>query len=329
MKLPRASSTPPAFSVVIPTYNQADYLKGAIKSVREQTFQDFEIIIVNNHSTDHTMGVIGEVGDPRVRAIDFQNHGVIGASRNVGIRASEGPYVAFLDSDDTWYATKLERVAEAIEEDPQVGLICHDQDLVWDGHVAGRSRYGRAAGFRGSMYEQLLFEGNGPSTSATVVRRQHLDEVGYFSEDEAFAAAEDFDLWLRLSKVCGFQFLREVLGTHHFHGSNSSDNVEFQLRSILNVLDKHCGELRDSTPSYSKRAIRRRYAHAFFGAGRQHQRRGAFKQPLGYYTRTVLTYPFHLRAYAGLALLFADRFLGQSRRRRITEAVLGTSWRWG
>ena len=320
---------PPTFSVIIPTYNQADFLAVALNSVLSQTFQDFEVIVVNNHSTDHTLDVIEQLKDPRLKVINFKNHGVIGAGRNAGIKASEALYVAFLDSDDTWYSNKLERVAQAFDEYPDVGLICHDQDLVWHGRMAGRSKYGRNAGFRGSMYDRLLFKGNGPTTSATVVKRQHLDEVEYFSEDRAFIAAEDFDLWLRLARVCRFRFLREVLGGHHFHGSNSSDDVEFQLRSVLNILEKHCGELLESTPSYSKRVIRRRYAHAFFSAARQYQRRGAFKRPLGYYARTVLTYPFHFRAYAGVVLLLADRILGHSRRRRITDTVVGASWRWG
>jgi glycosyltransferase involved in cell wall biosynthesis len=118
----------PFFSVVIPTYNQADFLRSALASVLGQTFEEFEVIVVNNKSTDATLGVIAEFGDPRVKVIDFQNHGVIGAARNVGIRASRAPYVAFLDTDDTWSNNKLERIA-AFEDDPEIGLVCHDQEV--------------------------------------------------------------------------------------------------------------------------------------------------------------------------------------------------------
>ena len=97
----------PLFAVVIPTYNQADYLKEAIDSVLAQSFTDFEIVVVNNHSTDNTREVIDSFNDPRITSIDFSNDGVIGAGRNVGIRAAKSDYVCFLDSDDTWYPEKL------------------------------------------------------------------------------------------------------------------------------------------------------------------------------------------------------------------------------
>ena len=96
---------PPTFSVIIPTYNQADFLRLALKSVLDQTLRDFEVIIVNNYSTDHTLEVVEQLNDHRLSVKNFRNHGVIGASRNSGIRASNGEYVAFLDSDDTWHST--------------------------------------------------------------------------------------------------------------------------------------------------------------------------------------------------------------------------------
>ena len=103
------------FSVVIPTYNHAEFLETALKSVLDQTFRDFEVIVVNNYSTDDTLSVIERLGDPRVQVINFRNHGVIGASRNVGIKASQAPYVAFLDSDDTWEVSKLAKIAETAQ----------------------------------------------------------------------------------------------------------------------------------------------------------------------------------------------------------------------
>ena len=321
--------TSPAFSVVIPTYNQAEYLRVALKSVLVQTFTDFEVVIVNNYSTDHTLQVIQALPDPRVQVIDFRNHGVIGAGRNVGIKASQAPYVAFLDSDDTWYSDKLQRIAEVIKHEPDVGLICHDQDLLRDGQVAAVSCYGAPDDFPGSMYDHLLFVCNPPATSATVVARRYLDEVGYFSDDPGFMTVEDYDLFLKLAKVCHFRFVREILGSHNFHEASASANVELHLRSGLAVLDKHCGDLQKSDRNYPRRVFKRLYASAFFAAARQYQRRGDFKKPLVYYARTLWTYPIHQRAYLGLGLLFADRLLGRARRKRITAAIWGLSWRWG
>ena len=317
----------PFFAVVIPTFNQADFLKMALTSVLDQTFEEFEVFVVNNESTDATLDVISDLGDSRVQVIKFQNHGVIGAARNVGIRASTAPYVAFLDSDDSWYRNKLERVAEAFEDDPEIGLVCHDQDLIWDGQAAGRTHYGPTHRFRGSTYEQVLFIGNGPSTSATVVRREYLDQAGCFSEKPEYIAAEDFDLWLTMAKISPFKYLPEVMGSHHFHGTNASDNIDSQLSSIFNILDKHCAELKKSSSSNPRRAIRRLYAHTYFGAGRQEHRRGRFHRTLKYYAKALSTYPLHLKTYGGLALLLVDRVLGFTTRRRISSVLLGPSWR--
>lgn len=321
-------SMPITFSVIIPTYNHGHLLKAALDSVLNQTYQDFEIIVINNYSEDNTLDVLGQVQDARVQVINFRNNGVIGASRNVGIRASKGEYVALLDSDDTWYSNKLERIAEAIDTDPQVGLLCHDQALVGDGRKLERTHFGPPPGFQGTMHEFVLLISNGPSPSATVVARRYLDEVGLFSEDPTLAFAEDLDLWLRLCKVCRFRFIPEVLGTHLFHTANASSNVEIHLPAALAVLDKHCHELQRSGRAYPKRAIRRRYARGFYDAARVYQLDGAIIKSLHYFARTLWTYPFYAKAYGGLALLAADMVLGRARRRKVVGVLLGSRWQW-
>ena len=311
----------PKFSVVIPTYNQADYLRVALRSVLEQTCQDYEVIIVNNYSTDHTLEVIAKANDPRVQVINFRNNGIIGAGRNVGIKASQGSYIAFLDSDDTWYPTKLERVAEALSADPQAGLVCHEQDIFRDGTLAKCSRYGPPEHYRESMHNYLVFVGNCISTSATVVAKRYLDQVGYFSEDQRLITVEDFDLWVRLSRVCRFKFIRQVLGRQHYHSSSSSANAELHLRGGLAILENHRQELEQGGKPYPKGALRLRCAKSYFTAARQYQRRGTFGKSLAYYGRTVRTYPFYATTYAGLALLFVDLLVGQTIRKRITDAI--------
>lgn len=312
----------PFFSVIVPTYNQADFLRVALKSILDQTFQNFEVIVVNNFSSDHTLDVVRETEDPRVRAIDFRNHGVIGAGRNVGIRAAKGGYIAFLDSDDTWNDKKLEQVSDVISADPSVGLICHDQEIIRDGKIARQSHYGPPDGFRGSLHDYLIFVGNCVSTSATVVAKRYLDQVGAFSEDEALVTVEDYDLWVRLSEVCPFHFIRGVLGTQTFHSSSSSANAELHLRGGLAILKKHHRELQRNQRPYSKGAMRLRYAKAFFGAARQYHRRGALKKAFAYYIRTIWANPLYQRTYIGLGLLLADLLLGQARRKKITDAIV-------
>ena len=293
----------PAFSIVIPTYNQADYLKVALDSVLVQTFQDFEVVVVNNYSTDHTLDVVRGAADERVKVIDFQNGGVIGAGRNTGIKASQGAYVAFLDSDDTWSSDKLEEVAAAIKADPQAGLFCHDQTFMRQGRENGRSYYGPDTGFKGNLYDYLLLVSNIPSTSATVVSRKYLDQVGHFSEDPRFNTVEDYDLWLKLAKVCPFGFLHQVLGTHNYHTASASANIQLHLKNTFAVLDNHFGEVSEGNRRYPKRAVRRRYAYAYYGAAREYHRLGMTGDSLVHYLRTLKTHPMYPKAFAAMGLL--------------------------
>jgi glycosyltransferase involved in cell wall biosynthesis len=307
---------------VIPTYNQADFLEVALQSVLGQTVQDIEVIVVNNHSTDHTLEVIGRLDDDRVRVINYHNGGIIGAARNMGIQAASATYVAFLDSDDTWHSNKLEMVAKVFKDDPAIGLVSHNQEIVRDGQVVKRSHYGPPSSFRGSLTDYLLQVGNCISTSATVVARSLLNQVGCFSEDPALVTVEDYDLWLRLSTVCEFRLMPEVLGIQNFYQGSYSSNAELHLRSTLAVLDKHLIESKEAKRALPKRAIRRRHANAYFGAARQYHRRGEFKKPLGYYTRCLRKYPLFGMAYAGLALLFVDQLMGIDRRKKITDYIV-------
>ena len=326
----------PLFSVVIPTYNQADYLEEAIESVLAQTFADFEILVVNNFSTDNTSEVLNGYDDPRIKVIEFNNEGVIGAGRNTGIKAATGEFVAFLDSDDVWYPEKLAEVARIIEQDPEIGLICHDQDMVRDGVVEQSTNYGPPGNYQGTIYDYVLGASNGPSTSATTVARRFLEAVSGFSEDRAFITVEDYELWLRLAKVCRFHFIKSVLGTHMFHGESSSHNAERLLHGGLAVLEQISKELDHPVEELSAEDTRRRHravryhrANAYYVAGRNYQRRGEFKKPLEYYGRTLRVFPLHRKAIAGLSLLLTDRVLGLGLRRRLTGLIWGPSWRWG
>jgi glycosyltransferase involved in cell wall biosynthesis len=313
---------PPMFTVVIPTYNQAGFLKVALRSVLDQTFEDFEIVVVNNESSDHTSEVISQIQaeDSRILTLDYRDSHIIGAVRNAGIAATQGNFVAFLDSDDTWAPNKLERVAEVIAADPEVGLIGHDEEMVREGSPTIRSLSGPPPDYKGSIYDYLLFKGNFVSLSAVVVSRKNLNQVGGFSEETAINTVEDYDLWLNLSEICRFKFISNILGVHIYHSGGASTNVEVHLKATLAVLDKHFNRYQSSNWLHKKWSRNRQYSHAYYGAARQYQRRGAKIKPIGHYFRTLRKYPFHLRAYAGLAILFVDTVFGQSTGQRIACA---------
>ena len=225
----------PGISVIIPTYNQANLLREAIQSILDQTFTDWEAIVVNNYSEDNTIEVVESFKDPRIRLINFRNHGVIGASRNEGVRQAKADIIAFLDSDDTWTNLKLERVVSLFRHQPEVELVCHDEWVLVENRIKSILKYGPYKDYPG-----LLFQKNCLSTSAVAMLRHKFLELGGFSEDLRFAGVEDYDLWLRLARAGGtIEYLHEVLGTFRVHDQSFTAKIQQHCDNSLNLLNCH------------------------------------------------------------------------------------------
>ncbi|MBU4140009.1 MAG: glycosyltransferase, partial [Euryarchaeota archaeon] len=122
----------PTVSVIIPTFNRANYLKNSVQSVLSQTIKDLEIIVINNYSTDNTLEVISAFNDERIKIINFKNGGVIARSRNQGMLQSSGKYISFLDDDDLWSPDKLEIQIKYMEAHPIYGLVYSNAIIIDD-----------------------------------------------------------------------------------------------------------------------------------------------------------------------------------------------------
>ncbi len=238
----------PLVSVVIPTYNHAHFLGRALKSVLAQTYTHWEAIVIDNHSQDNTEEVIGSFQDPRIRILKIHNHGVIAASRNAGISAAHGEWIAFLDSDDLWYPKKLEVVLDEVGKSPSFDVYSTDELLVNE-ITAGTSllEYGP---YEPDFYEQLLVSGNCLSPSAALVSSGFLTrEKIMFRENPEFVTAEDYDLWLLLARSgARFRFIRSLQGEYRIHASNSSGQLERHGLSTCNVLKDHVYKLQSFHP---------------------------------------------------------------------------------
>jgi glycosyltransferase involved in cell wall biosynthesis len=257
------SSSNPRISVIIPTYNQAGFLREAIQSIIDQTFTDWEAIVVNNYSEDNTIEVVNSFQDPRIKLINFRNYGVIGASRNEGVRQAKGDIIAFLDSDDTWASLKLERVVSFFHHHPGVELVCHDEWVLVDNRIKSVIKYGPYKDYYG-----LLFQKNCLSTSAVAMLRQKFLALGGFSEDLRFAGVEDYDLWLRLAKAGGsIEYLHEVLGTCRMHDQSFSAKAQQHCDNSLHLLNCHF-ENWQGTTFYLRYLMRKRRAETWRGGAR-------------------------------------------------------------
>lgn len=211
----------PLVSIVIPTYNHARYLGRALQSVLDQTYKHWEAIVVDNHSTDNTNEIMASFVDPRLTYLKIHNNGVIAASRNAGIRAAKGEWVAFLDSDDWWALDKLQKCFDHINE--QVDLVYHDLEIVNNLPVFFcRKKIKSWQVVRPALID-LLVNGNAIVNSSVVVRKRLLDKIGGIDENSKMIAAEDYNAWLRIAQITDhFCYINETLGYYLQHDQGVS-----------------------------------------------------------------------------------------------------------
>jgi glycosyltransferase involved in cell wall biosynthesis len=232
------SPAAPRVSIVVPAWNAADFIVKTLNTVAEQTFTDFEIIVVDDGSSDATKEVVDRFLKDRAlrgRCIKQDNKKIAGA-RNTGIRAAEAELISFLDHDDLWFPNKLERVTAEFDAYPDADLVCHDENIVKDGALVRVSHNGPLVD---NMYERLLFEGNALSPSATTVKKSKLLEAGLFREDPEFNTVEDYDLWMRLARICRMYFLDEILGEYQLVERGASNKIVYHNANLEHLLRDH------------------------------------------------------------------------------------------
>lgn len=285
----------PVVSVIIPTFNHADFLQEALASLCAQTYADWEAIVINNFSEDDTVSVVESFAEPRIRLENFRNNGIIAASRNRGITLAKGRYLAFLDSDDTWYPEKLARCVEYF--DKGIGLVSHG--LHWIGNQEKDVFCGPEIR---ATFDALLDQGNCITPSATVVLKDLVESVGCFSEDPKVVTSEDYHLWIKLAQTgVKMRFIKEILGQYRVHSGSQSGAVLRHLDSVLNVVSEFLPHETANSPILRRR-IRRRYGLAYYGAGRAMQRSQRFSESWVLLCRAVRYHPLFIRIYVALIL---------------------------
>lgn len=225
-------------SVVIPTFNRAHLLLRAVQSVLNQTFTDFELIIVDDASTDNTQEVVESFGDLRIRYIKHEQNKGGGASRNTGIEAARGEFIAFLDSDDEWMPTKLEiQVAALSQAGPEVGfVICGMRSLsTMDGLSYSSEKIATA---QGNIVSDLLEGTVRWHLCGLMARTSKVMAIGGF--DPLLASAQDWDFIFRLSQTCLATSVPNILAVYHHHeGSRITRNMDALIAGQERILDKH------------------------------------------------------------------------------------------
>ncbi len=222
---------PPKVSVNICCYNSERFIKETIESVLAQAFGDFEVVIINDGSTDSTEEIINRFTDRRIRYFYQDNKG-LSAARNTAISLSKGDYIALLDHDDVWDAEKLELQVKFLEENPSVGVLFSDGYLVDENNrVSGRFFKTRRP-YRGDVLKNLIDE-YCIVCSTVIARRSLLSGKDLFRVD--LEIAEEYDLFLRLASVTKFDYIDKPLARYRLHPQNRSRDTGklFQEESAI------------------------------------------------------------------------------------------------
>ena len=282
--------THPLVSVVIPTRNRAHLLPIAVRSVLDQTFRDLEVFVVDDASEDRTAEVVAGILDPRLRTLRQRVRSGGAATRNVGIRASRGQYVAFLDDDDEWLPEKLELQLELLERAaPKIGVVYSSYQVVdlETGRIIGR----KVAEKRGDLAIDLLDRNYVGGTPSVVVRRRLLEQVGLF--DEGLPSFQDYDLWIRLSRHCEFDYVGQDLLKCTMHGGKKIwSDLEALDRGIDRMLEKH-----GTSPH-----LRRNFASKSLGLGVRFCSQGETGRGRRAILRSIRLDPPQARPYLNLVL---------------------------
>ncbi|HOC92437.1 MAG TPA: glycosyltransferase [bacterium] len=256
----RSQSAGPMFSVVIPCFNSEKTISEAVDSVLKQTEADFELIVVDDGSSDGTSRIVSSINDNRIRLIRQENKGA-SAARNAGIALAKGVFVAFLDHDDLWFPSFLESAADFFRNDPEADMVVADQ--FWQTRPGEMDKtFYECAKFdasAGEMFFMDLIKRNVISTSACVVRKETLLRCGCFNE--SLKVAEDYLLWLtiaaRRNKIL---VLKEPMGVSRRHtgGSLAKDKLAMAECGLLclDMFYKENGRI--LSPSESRAFIKMR-----------------------------------------------------------------------
>lgn len=208
-------------SIIVPTYNRAHIVPETINSILNQTFTDFELIIVDNCSEDNTEDIVRCYieNDQRVRYFKHPNYGVIAVNRNFGAQQAQGDYIAFCDDDDLWEPHKLELQVRELQKNPQIAMVCTNGRAFYE----NGTREDMLVDFKSQLLTfEILLRENRVIGSSVLVRKNVFDDIGGFDENRDLISVEDYDLWMRISLGYKIKFLNQFLVRYRIHSANAS-----------------------------------------------------------------------------------------------------------
>ncbi|MEY2977560.1 MAG: glycosyltransferase family 2 protein [Prochlorotrichaceae cyanobacterium] len=278
----------PLISIIVPTYNSERFIVKTINSALEQTFSNFELIIVDDCSRDQTVSIVERIEDSRIRCFSHDVNIGIAANRNRGLAKATGQYVAFLDHDDLWLPDKLMMQLEALEQNPQASVAyswVHRIDE--DGHLIRQHAHPH---YTGNIYKKLLITNFLVTASNPLIRMDCLENIGGF--DESIYGADDWDLFLRLAEKYEFVLLKHYHIQYRIVAGSGISNYPKLEQGTLKVLDKAFSHTNPSLNSLKCHALGNFYLYLSFKAVEEFTTRQAGLTSIRYMLKSMHYTPY-------------------------------------
>ena len=223
----------PEISIIITTYNRANYLKSCIESVLNQTIKDFELIIIDYGSTDNTKEVVAQYQDRRINYIYQKNNGQ-NSARNKGLELAKGEYIAYIDSDDIWNTEKLEKQHCIMKNHPDISVVyCGTRLINENGEVIGEKPL---VSHRGFVLDKLIFTNFLYNGSCVLFKKECINKAGIY--DESLNRMTDWDFYLRLALYYKFYGINEYLLDYRTHSSTMSSDFQSYEKCGIRIIEK-------------------------------------------------------------------------------------------
>lgn len=296
----------PKISVIIPTYNRALLLKKAIESVLNQTVQDYEIIVIDDGSTDDTREIVNSFSSPKIKYLYQKNSGRSHA-RNQGLKIAKGRYIAYLDSDDMFLPDKLERQISILDENKDFGMVYTSARVFDENGIElfnqdkfGNKRLYYEATDTGWIYNKIAFYI--PLTiilPSVIVRSEIQKKVGYF--DVNLHRFEDTDMWRRISKECKIYAMSEPLCIIRTHSGNKMEHPDDVYNSITHYVSKIFNEDKDVDIILKKIGASKLYLHYAIAVFLNPDYSSVYS--IKYFTKALSYNPYFMKSLISLQLI--------------------------
>jgi glycosyltransferase involved in cell wall biosynthesis len=286
-------------SIIIPTYNSADYLPETIESVLSQDYKDIEIIVVDDMSTDNTRDIISDIGSDKIRYVCLdKNHGGPSRPRNIGVKEAKGEYIALCDSDDLFVNGRIHSAVELLQKFPEVGLVFTNAekfedktnriignfltgyDLFWA--LPKKNVLSNSYIIETNAAHECLYYENYINTSGVTIRKSVFDQIGHF--DESLANGDDRDMWFHITRVLPIGFIDRIGVKIRVREGSISRRGPSLFQNRIKVIEK---QLQQVDSSKLRKRCYDIIASQNYSLGYHYQVNGKFKDAKKYYIRSL------------------------------------------